>query len=902
MPDTLATVLPKIDIRNFSGVVAAIIREETKTLDKKNSKGEDLKKILSSSKVRKEYIIKYNDHLQKTISDLLPNEVILQVDKNKLNSFANDALRKLKVSTGGKYVDELLAPALGSSIVDYASEAIKDHLLGDEAKLNKVVNTGLSYLSKQGIKIKELDEVAVRKNFDNIQHLLKSDPLIDPYIEPLLDTVIQQANNLIKNNPSAIIISATGDVRKKFIQEYHTVLGQVKNVAKNSFNSLAKDIETLTENELKVNEVLDGFKDKIKTGEDSIKNLEGEITKIVKSVADIKNLSPDKLKELGDYQLKHAQQVAENLLHANIINSYLNKGVKIITSIDDFEKKAANIVSKDYFNEFKTKLDELRKPTFSSVVTFASETINDLDSFAKTMGALNVFPNAAKSVGKFVGYANIAIGVAAALLPPNPIGIIGALGSLGGLFGGGGPSIEEEMFKAMQDGFKEVNDRLDNIQSSLNNLAKMLQEAYKNIMQSLEKISNQLKRLDEKLTLINEMIHLEIYGEYNMVQSAIESIKNIPNNSRGLDLYKRWYKVDPSFFQALHELDKYTVNPDNLQSLIRKDFTNPDGHEEKQLIGQIELDNYANTKMLFTQFFKSLDGKSKPKNLLLIPPQSNTPFIYQEGSNLVTEKNNYSFDIATENYYNSYFISRLVDQYITLHPFFIINKNNQFEPYQNIEELISKDSQGDIVAKLGQSSTRLNNLLEVINYSIIQQNILAGATMLPFIDNALYGNDEKTIKLVTDALHSNELLQKNLATYFINARVTPFVDNLDLSTFASLYNEVKVDRKKLADFNNLLSKYGEGRLAFGFDDEQQPDNPLLFLFYTNPQTAEKVPLLVPDLNIILEQQMLYSDVLFALLDAKQKVITALLDLNFFKNIAVTDSDADVYKQVFFLQS
>src|SRR5439155_157469 len=144
---------------------------------------------------------------------------------------------------------------------------------------------------------------------------------------------------------------------------------------------------------------------------------------------------------------EHAKLVAENLFHLNFLNEYLKKGIEIIDSIDSYKEKADKIFSGQYLDEFKNKLELLKKPTFSSVVSFASDTLNGLDAIASTMQKFGIFKNAATSVGKFVNYAKVAIGVATALLPPNPIGIISALGSLGGLFGGGGPSIEQQMFE-----------------------------------------------------------------------------------------------------------------------------------------------------------------------------------------------------------------------------------------------------------------------------------------------------------------------------------------------------------------------------------------------------------------------------------------------------------------------
>ncbi|OQP38616.1 hypothetical protein A4H97_17990 [Niastella yeongjuensis] len=882
MPDTLQTIISRIDISNFSGEISGIIKGEIRKKGLgKGEVGKGLKQLLQNADDRKKYLHQYEEQLNNTFASLLPKEIILQVNKTNLSEYINDGFRKFTVSTGGKYVDKVLAPALATSINDYAVNSLKEYLDSKKNDLNELVNASLSYLSKQGVKVKEIGEVELAKKLSQIKAQLPGYNLSDA----LINEVINQANNLIKNNPNEIIISLEGDVKKRFSQKFLNVRQEAEAAAKKSFKELGDSVKKLTENEGVVNDVIDKFKNDVGKREQQIKELEGEINDF------LKNGTVD-LHALGQKQIEHARLIAENLFHINCLNNYIKQGIKFIDSIDSYKDKAGKIFSGEYLNDFKNKLEELKKPTFSSVVHFATETLAGLDAISGAMEKFGVFKNAAKSVGKFVGYTKIAIGIATSLMPPNPIGIIGALGSLGGLFGGGGPSLEEQMFEEMQKGFNQLNERLDQIEMKIDKLAEMIQESYKNIMQSLQLISNQLKNIAEQLDLNTQMLDYLIYNQYNLVEVVIEGKEQFKELT-GLELYRRWYAAYQLTIDALKELLGITSSSKNLQNVIRQDFLIPglQGKKFKDL-AFFESQSYKNSLALFKNIFPKITNDTKTKNLLLLPPQKNKFNTYQQGYDLSLDKATYNFDTATENYFNAYFIAKLVQQYIELQPFFILSKNNQFEPYSTYDELIVHQS--DIKDKLGSSKGSLTNLLDAVNYSIIQQSILAGTVMIPFINNALYGNDDSNYQLTIEALKTNELLGKNLAAYFINTKI----DKGDLNVFSYLYYEVNNNHTKLNDLNTLL-KYGQGKLEFGFDD-LNPANPILCLFFKRSPAAEKIRLPVPDLTIIEEGQMLQTSALSSLLEAKEKIITALIDIGFFQKLS-TDQQS-IYKEVFFFQS
>ncbi|MEJ1242527.1 hypothetical protein WBG78_30545 [Chryseolinea sp. T2] len=877
-------MLPKIDITNFSGELAALTREEVKKKGMtKPPASKELQRVLTDSTSREKYLLEYEQLLKSTLTNLLPTESIWQVNKKELRPYINDALRRLRVSTGGKNVDEMLAPVLTSGILRYTEDSIFGYLKAKGADFDKVINYGLSIISQQGINVKEIGEEELSRRFGTLSQYVPKDLLT----KSLLTSIADGAKQLLKTNPQAIIIDNSADITKRFAKAFGSHLIGAKDAAQRSFNELGKHIEKLADNEVEVNQILNHLSAEIENRTDKIKKLEADIRRIVDDAV------PD-LRKLGEKQKDHAKLVAQNLIQVTVINSYVKKGVEILDSIDSFKEKASRIFSEEYMRGFGTQLESLKKPTFSGVVTFASDTVNSLDAIAATMEKLGVFKGAARSVGKFVGYAKLAIGIATSLVPPNPIGLIGALGSLGGLFGGG-PSIEQQMFEAMQEGFTKLNERLDDIERKVDQLTDLVQKMYKNIMQSLQIISNQLGDIKEQLELSNDMLNYLVYKQYNLIDAFVKSKEDV-TDAVGLEFYVSWYKINGMPVLVFGELIALTESIANLSFVIRQDVILTGAGAKFSDVAKLELQAYRNILQLFIELFPNVENEHKIKNMLLLPPQSNEYDTFKKGYNLVNDTTGYNFEAYTENYYNTYFLTKLVEYYITLQIFYILSRDGQMTPYNTIDEII--DSQKYIKGKLSKCKSRLRNLLDAVNASIVQQSILSGATIIPFLSTVLYGSDNKRMELVWNAIKLNETLQKNMATFFINARVEPFVDRQDLSGFSDLFYSVNSERTKLKELNEMLIKYAEGRLTFGFDDEN-PDHPQLCLFFLKPRSDEKLRLLIPDLTIVLEEQMIYSSSLFALLAVKEQIITSLVDLGFFGN--VSEKQSELYKEVFFMQ-
>jgi hypothetical protein len=894
MPASLAALLPQMDIKNFSGEIAGIVKEELQNEVKKGTikspKGDlsqELKIILQDTKAKDKFLADYEKQFKSTFSiDALSTQVALKVDKDKLRSYVNDTFKKFSVSTGGEYVDKLIVPVMGSAIASFSKSAIHE-FVNSKPDFDKLINTGLSYLAKQGVKVKELGEEQIRTEFHKIQGQLLS----KNFKETLLNEVIAKANDLIKTNPATIVLSDVEGIKQKFINDFENVRSQAENAAKASFNELNNHIKELTHNELTVQSVLTHFKDDIAKRADVIKGIEKDI----KRFADATDLV-----NLGNAQIEHAKAVAANIFQTSILNKYLKDGIGFIKSIDSFAAKAEQALSGDKIlhdiNDFKSKLTSLTTPTFSSVVStisFASELTDRAEDVANIVNKLGMH-GAAKSIGKFVGYAKAAIAVAGALLPPNPIGIIGAIGSLGGLFGGGsGPSIEEEMFQAMQDGFKEINGRLDEIQDSISNLTKAVEQSYKNIMQSLQIISNKLEIIKEQLNLTDQMINLIIYGDFNLAEAMLSTREDI--NETGLSFYDAWYNANADTSQrVLSTLNLYISSKDNLSTFIRQDFTNPLNNRQFEL-GINEKTAYDETKTLFKNIFTDFNDEEAIKNMLHIPSQKNQNTTFSNGINLVPVTKSFDFNNVTQNYFNPSFICKLTEDYFVLHPFFIINKKNTpFIPIDNREDLLKEETQKEIKVKLIQSIKRFSNLLEYIENSIVQQSILSGNLILLRVANIFYGNDALNYQAAIKAVDANELLQKNLAVLLIHLKIQA------VDQFFDQYSSITNDPEKLRALNSLLV-WGEGRLEFGYNTDN-PANPLLCLYVLNEKKERVTRLLVPDLDIIQEQQMIYSDAMYSLLAAKQKVMTAIIDIQFFQGLPIAGSQSALYKEIFFLQS
>jgi len=873
----------QISVNNNSGELLNILREQIRN-DHADPPPPAVA-LFATGAVRQQFTIDYQNQLLKALTDsCLSVDVLLLADKAKLAAYCDAALTRFASVSGGKYVDQLLAPALANSLLLYAKDDIVSTLAlpVNLPKMNGAAVNALSILKAGGYDYHGKTSADIIAKLEQYKNSLPFDKLNDI----VFGTIENQCNNLIKNAPATIVFNTSRRLQKDLTNQLNDIRGTATDAVKTSFNLLGKSMQVLSDNEKNVDQVIGNLQQDIKGWQIQIDQQERDMYQDAR----VNFIDPVK-------QAAHAQLVAQALYATNVLNTYIKEGTNIISHLDEYKTTAAKLFSGDYLKNLNKQLETLKEPTLSGVVTLAT---NTADAVGQIGGALAKFgilnPAAAASVSKFVNGAKVALGVAAALLPPNPLGILGALGGLGGLFGGG-PSqevqLEQQILQEMEQGFNQLNQRLDAIENHLQQLDKEIQAAYTGIMKSLQLITDQLTTIEQKIDLGNEMSKFLIYQDYNLVNTMIQN--DIPD-AIGLDHYSRWYNNDQTNDKTLNTLNTFIESRDNLAQVIRADFTNPTLNPNQKsylaVAGQ-EITAFNTTLALFLKFNPDIKTNNSRQNLLEVPARKNTSDAVLKGKEIVKSDNLFDFDQATGSYFNSILLMQITNQYLKLHPFFLLSKKNSstYNPVATLQEFV--DNQATIADKFEPSRKRLHNLIIYLDYCIIQQCLLAGHTMMSDLTTALFKDFTYQNESLT-ALKNNELLRKNLCIYLLNA----MTDEARKDSLYSWLSSAATDNSKVQSLNTLLI-YGAGRLKFSLSSN--PNDHSLYLIYTAPGSNDAIlSMLVPDASIVKNRDMVYDDNLYGLLDCKQRVVDALLDMNFFQNLP--QDQQTKYKTIFFNQT
>lgn len=867
-----------ISLTKTTGDILNILKAELDSRKLTYSLPSDIKGVLNSEEGRKQYFAALQKQFQQAYSQVAKQDISFSLNTDLLSSYGHEALTRFKTVSGGRNVDELMRPILGSSLVHYATLAVQQYYATKKQEIEVLVNDALSLLKKKGIDYSKQTIAQVKAS---IQQLLQQRLNPDSLNDVLIDQVNAYAARMIAANTVKIDVSS---IESRFKQNFTTAHSIVKSVCKKSLTDLGNSITTLSKNEEVVNHAIEGFQDEINKGAVKLSQIETRIRALVSI--------PNSAEELKKLQIEHAQVIAQNYLQTSVISQYLQRGVEVIGNLENYKQTATQLFTGQYLTEFKKKLEVFKIPTLSGVVNFSVNTLDnvaDIGSALSSVGILN--KEAAKKVATFVKGAKIALSLATSLIPPNPIGIIGALGSLGGLFGGGGPTIEEQMFDAMQKGFDKINERLDTIEAKIDRLTDYVQNMRKDIMKSMQLLSADLKALLENTKLISQMNGYTIYASYNLVEVMIRAR---PKNGTGLKLYADWWNTSPTNNAlALTKMDEFISSSDNLRQVISGDFTNVTLPESYVQLAVKELEAYNTTKALFYVNFPEANSNNKEKNLLLVPAAHCQFDMVLTGEEIVPDINTFDLTIATDKYINNIFLNKLINQYITLQPFFLLIKRgmSNYQPMDNLEEAIANYE--TILLKVSSVKDRLDNLLHFVNYGIAQQSMLAGHVLLPSINMALFG-DGSLYNASIETLQKNELLRKNFCTYLINAKI----ELEDRNKAIDLINKARLTRGNLDSLNALI-KYGASKLKFSFA-ASDPADANLYLNYCRQAGEPVVAMPVPDISVLGNQEMIYSDHLYALLISKQKVMDALMDIAFFDELS--PAQTATYKNVFFSTS
>lgn len=373
--------IQEFSISNSSGELLNIIKDELKKENIKLPETNSINKIIVDEKTRQAYVSYYESQLKKAYTASgVSADVLLNINPEKLINYGNTALNRFKSVSPGKYLDQIIEPVLGTSIIMYARDTIKGFFRNKVDDINQLTNYALSALLQKGYDFKNKTEEDIKAQILALKANLKFDPLNDL----LLEEIEQQAIYLIEKSPASITISNARRASNQFINDFNNVRNEVSIAAKSAFDDLGNSMKVLSDNEKIVNVTIQNIQHEINNRKNTIDKLE-------------KDLYNDAKNKITDFQKQalHAELVAKNLFQIDIVNSYVKSGINIISHVDDYKATAKKLFSGDYLNDFKRQLDVLKTPTLSGVITFTSSAVGTVEQVEGTLEKLGIIKGAA---------------------------------------------------------------------------------------------------------------------------------------------------------------------------------------------------------------------------------------------------------------------------------------------------------------------------------------------------------------------------------------------------------------------------------------------------------------------------------------------------------------------------
>lgn len=891
----LISAYKAFDITKSSGELLSIINAQMQKVG-----GSDYKKLVAEKQAtfykkfdfgdstqRQAYISQFNMILDNTRNNILKNEVMFHIDKNKIAESGSPILSRYLGNNSSENINKFLYPAIQAGIAEYSTSQIQESV---NTVLKQINSDSLllyfnAVLQSKQIALTANTSVEDIKNYiTRITDIINFDTSLANYSKLSIKTIAEDFKQKIDNGWHYTISNQNGNleqIQSSLKTNFASLIKNVKIDAENKFQQLGNHIEELTKNEEIVSNTITQIYNEWQVDAIKIKRYED----IIKSHAS------QNTDQYIQAQQEHALLVAKNFLRLDLINNYVNKGVEVIKTVELIK----NGVYDHLFSEggdldkFKKLANNFSLPTLREAFSGVGDAANQLSG---------IFPNnkAIKEVAKFADKITSAINVGVGigeLFSGNPMGLMSIFNGIGGLFGGGGPptpspemQMMQHMMDYLEDNFKNINNRLDSIETKINNLTVLVQDMYVDMMKSFQIISGQLNHVIFNTEVIYSMSHDLVFGNYNTCQI----VNDIYNDTHGFNDYND--------LLALHNVDGKALSSclegiNNLANnkINERYFSIEYLGDNLSEISYLKNDVYRPTLNLFKAYWNNNQRALKalsitPKNI-----NSTNEMLYAINDSAFQ----LDFDSTFHTYYNYALLSEYTELLLRYYPYFYTTKGAQYDPLTFKDFINQFKSTLDLKNK--EQIRRLKSILAIVNKAIIQQSLLAGNLMINKTYSTLFrqSNTSNNIDNCILVLNNNRIFAKNFASYLIYNQLGYFGDTgkvalARFSNYASLFDSAKTDDSKLKALNNWLFS-NTTDMTFVLDPTY---NNIFLELHVSGKQPFTIP--VPEPSFVVSNEMSQSDGLYALLKTKQKLINQLIDLTFTSNIGSNDEiSADDYK-------
>lgn len=818
------------------------------------------------------FINEFNSALDKTKKQYESQELLWSTGK-ELGKYGLSVLSKYAESLPTKHLTNFLTPAIEQGFELYVDHLINEGIEGHKDDIDKLIKDRFDLLYSNGIDVRMGNDEQSFSDFFALAHGDVSALSRDQY-GAFTKELTKRAYDFMKKDRehiNLIDLKTTlqyDQVKKDVDAKLQLFQKSISDEVTSSLKTLGNSVAQLTQNQIDIFESLDEIQKRIISNENEIRQLE-------KSMIDVQG----DVEALKTIQEEHDRLIAQNSFQIDILSGYTFQNLNTDQKI--------NALKNGHFDNIFTPadkqklIDELDKIKTSETILSVCNSVNEYSSQsydALTKAGL-LKGEDAKRVSMFLFYLNGLTQTAAGvgkLYGGDVTGVFNVVSGLGRVISGykepeKSPELKmmEQMYSAMNQGFQNIDQHLARIETKIDTLTSVVYSMYKSIMLSFQYVNKEFEVVNWKLDNLQNLSRTFFYTNYNSCKT-INEVRLLHKNQ--LQTYSDYQDLAVApCLQCLQGLNDLTITNDF-------DFffmtTSIDLSKFKPM--EIEVrEIYDPTKDLFksfysNNFYSSLYALMFPTALT---SDANKPLVY---TSKISSFNFTTQNDVIENYYNYELVSEFDSTFLTYAGFFEI-ASKDYSPMTLSTYLLASEENSynhDILEK------RLIKLLNLTQYSIAQQSLLAGNEMLDGIYSTLFSYN--TIKSEQDlsikVLRANKLLSKNFTTYLINKNIK----TSDTLLLKSLYENAVTSQSKLDSLNALISLND-----FSFFIKNNDNN----LYISFSRNGEKIELLCPSFSALISNQMTNTEALFDLLQMRQAIYERLIDLSFIKNISASSTDS-----------
>lgn len=861
---TLLQKLKDFEIENTSGRVLEGIKfdlNERYPLELEKLRQQELVRFSGARK--NEFVPVYFDSFEKALKDTKTKfyrQEVLAKSGAELLKYGLDVAGNYAQDLPFKHLTNFTVPAIQRGVELYVDSEVNELMDENRTSLDNLIKTRINLLYSNGINVVEEDDF---QSFQNLFAFAQADlASLDRDDFPIVNKeLVKFAFKYIVDNKKNIqlidykVTAQYEDLKNEFNTKLETFNQEIKTSTDARFEEIGTSIAALAENQFEVFKTLGKIEERVRNNEAMIASIEKQMITFKEDVA-----------QLTELQKQHSILLSKNSFQVSILTNYAFQNLSTEQKLKGLEAGHFNqIFSANEKAELKTELLEIQeKETIISVANQVSSYSGKTYEFLVQTGILK--GKDAQNAGKLVYAIQLGTGIAR-MYAGDVSGVLGVMSGLGGLFGSepqksAEMQMLEHMLKVMNDRFDRIEEKLDVIEKRVEHLTDVTIQMYQAMMKSFEVLNGQLQWIEWQNNVLRIATSTQLYADYNNCQPVKTAFEELNLEYKGFRDYQRFYTESTGI--CLSALNNFSISENNFGYFQMASVSPALG--SGQLADYEVRSLYEPTRDLFLIHYNN--NLNLASNALMFPVKE-IRYTYRPLS-ILKNKDLQKIDIenAMYNYFNYEMINQFADLFLTFSHYFEIAdpSKKQFYPL-DIEKYLdqSREQRGLLNLLLRQ---RIENLLTVTDYAIMQQSLLAGNTLMDPIYAILFAanqNQAERLK-VYDILSKNKLLASNFAANLIRKNISP----AGLVRYAELQKDFK---NNLAEINSLIILQNfkfvikDGKVVLDLDLGERG-----------------LTIRLPEITSVITNEMKNTGALYALMDTRKRLYNELIDLNFTSNL------------------